>query len=678
MADLTVHLIKIVNLRNTGITDVADPYVKFHLEQDNLGFFHDKDFGKMESTRKKNDPNPVFNETFVFQDIPREMKNMELHVKVLDHDQSSGDDKIGSCTINLQKLDLEPIPTMVRRKVDNNVFGKDAYIFLNISYGEKASDSDAADLSHVGQAAYECLRTNYSEYHHQLWNVTRGRVVGDLHQTPKDAFLGPAELEDGHDDWFPEIMGDILSRTQVWADVLSLGPPDGRFMTAFQGALSKIAENAAGKDTPVIIRMMFGNIVGMPVNCNGIRDQLTQDLPDDANIQFWVGAWRRGCSWNHSKIIAVDGKHLHTGGHNMWDGHYLEFDPVHDLSLEMEGEVAYDGHLFANRQWDFLESRQETFWGTVGSKLPDSMPQIAKVRVIISEWPEGEASEHPPEFRTQNVKSVAEADGPLEDTVPIITMGRYGCLTHKDRPSDAAFLAMLGSAQKIIHLAIQDLGPVCIPHLNVGLPGCVWPNDYLNVLAKVLWERGVDVEIVLSNPHSIPGGLSPMEANYGNGWSCVDVAAEIIKRIKKQYPDAEDSELRTKIEDNLRITFIREELGSTWNDGMSLGMHAKHFIVDDVATYVGSQNLYMCDLAEWGVVIDDVEQTKKFMDTYWNPLWKHSYTGEDVDVDAVMDGLEIERDGGDATDLDDEMKEQMRKAELANAGVSSGGLYHSE
>lgn len=143
-------------------------------------------------------------------------------------------------------------------------------------------------------------------------------------------------------------------------------------------------------------------------------------------------------------------------------------------------------------------------------------------------------------------------------------------------------------------------------------------------------------------------------------------------------PDAEDSELRTKIEDNLRITFIREELGSTWNDGMSLGMHAKHFIVDDVATYVGSQNLYMCDLAEWGVVIDDVEQTKKFMDTYWNPMWKHSYTGEDVDVDAVMDGLEIERDGGDATDLDDEMKEQMRKAELANAGVSSGGLYHSE
>jgi len=169
-----------------------------------------------------------------------------------------------------------------------------------------------------------------------------------------------------------------------------------------------------------------------------------------------------------------------------------------------------------------------------------------------------------------------------------------------------------------------------------------------------------------------------LEANYGNGWSCVDIAAEIIKRIKKQYPDAEDSALRTKIEDNLRVAFIREEIGNTWSDGMNIGMHAKHFIVDDVATYVGSQNMYVCDLAEWGVVIDDAEQTKKFMDTYWNPLWKHSYKGEDVDVDAVMDGLDIDRDGGDATDLDDEMLEKMQIAERANAGVSSSGLYQSE
>ena len=122
--------------------------------------------------------------------------------------------------------------------------------------------------------AYECLRSYYSEYHHSLWNVTSGKVIGELHQTPKEAFPGPGDdpHPDGHDDWFPEIMGEILARTQVWADVLSLGPPDGKFMTAFQDALVKIATNAEGKDEPVIIRMMFGNIVGM------VRKQLVLRL----------------------------------------------------------------------------------------------------------------------------------------------------------------------------------------------------------------------------------------------------------------------------------------------------------------------------------------------------------------------------------------------------------------
>ena len=111
---------------------------------------------------------------------------------------------------------------------------------------------------------------------------------------------------------------------------------------------------------------------------------------------------------------------------------------------------------------------------------------------------------------------------------------------------------------------------------------------------------------------------------------------------------------------------------------MNMGMHAKHFIVDDIATYIGSQNLYICDLAEWGVVIDDEAQTQKIMEEYWNPLWKYSYTGEDVDVDAVMDGLDIDRDGADPSNLDEETKAKMKQAEIANAGVGRSDMYEAE
>ena len=73
-----------------------------------------------------------------------------------------------------------------------------------------------------------------------------------------EAFPGGPSQPDGHDDWFPEIMGEVLSRTKIWGDVLSLGSPDGRFMTSFKNALATIAESAGERDTPVIIRLMFG------------------------------------------------------------------------------------------------------------------------------------------------------------------------------------------------------------------------------------------------------------------------------------------------------------------------------------------------------------------------------------------------------------------------------------
>lgn len=542
------------------------------------------------------------------------------------------------------------------------------------SSGEEIEDDDATNLTHVGTAAYDELRKHHNEHHHQLWNVTSGKMVGQLHQTPLDGWPRETDPEDGHDDWFPKKMGEIMSRTKKWCDVLSLGPPDGLFLDSFKEALQTIVETASQSDKPVIIRVMFGNIVGMPVNCNKVIKELTKDLKKDANIRLWVGAWRKGVSWNHAKIIAVDGRYLHTGGHNLWDPHYLKFNPVHDLSLEMEGRVTHDGHLFANEQWAFVEKKQSSMLGSVVDKLPDYLPMAIPTRVTVSEFPTGKAEEFPPEYKKRFVPKYMK----LQGEVPIITMGRYGALLRKDRPSDDAFLAMLGSAKTIIRMALQDLGPVCLPGTKVALPGCIWPDEYLSCLARVMWERGVDVEIALSNPGSIPGGLSPTEACYGNGWSCVDVAAEIIKRIKKQFPDAEDDDLRKKVTENLRVCFIREKQGKAWKDGTTMGMHAKHFIIDDVCTYIGSQNLYVCDLAEWGVVIDSADQSKKFMDEYWHPMWKYSYTDEDCDVQEVMDGLDIDRDGEDPKKASEETKKLMAQAEKANMGVASGDEYYDK
>jgi hypothetical protein len=171
--------------------------------------------------------------------------------------------------------------------------------------------------------------------------------------------MDAVDPDDGHDDWLPEKVYEMINRTEEWCDVLSLAPPDGLFLDAFKKALKEICSRETVLSR-ITIRIMFGNIVGMPVNCNKLIEELTKDLPEDApeKIKLWVGSWRKGTSWNHAKIIAVDGKYLWTGGHNFWDYHYLKNNPVNDLSLEMAGGVAKDGHRYANAQWGYIVKKQ--------------------------------------------------------------------------------------------------------------------------------------------------------------------------------------------------------------------------------------------------------------------------------------------------------------------------------
>jgi hypothetical protein len=198
---------------------------------------------------------------------------------------------------------------------------------LDESSGDEIEDSSAVDLSHVGTAAYDVLRRHHNHRHHELWNVTKGKMIR-LDYTPRDAFTRDDRTDpvEGHDDWFPQKLEQLIGQTEEWCDVLTLAPPDGLFLDAFKNGIKKLCEAEVTLNRKRIIRIMFGNIVGQPVNCTNVIAELTKDLPENAGerIKLWVGSWRKGVSWNHAKIIAVDGKYLWTGGHNFLDRHYLK------------------------------------------------------------------------------------------------------------------------------------------------------------------------------------------------------------------------------------------------------------------------------------------------------------------------------------------------------------------
>ena len=157
-------------------------------------------------------------------------------------------------------------------------------------------------------------------------------------------------------------------------------------------------------------------------------------------------------------MIAVDGVFLHTGGHNLWDRHYLRNNPIHDLSIELRGRVTRDGHRFANEQWNFVRAKQNTLVGWVVDKMPDGMPLVKRTRVTVSEWPKGKATIFPPQFAKQLIAKTSHQSLIVDKSkdVKLISIGRQGSMTFVSRPSDAAIVAMIDSSKTIIRMALQE------------------------------------------------------------------------------------------------------------------------------------------------------------------------------------------------------------------------------
>ena len=436
-------------------------------------------------------------------------------------------------------------------------------------------------------------------------------------------------------------------KTTKFCDLMSLAPPieKGFFLTKMKEALLTIAETAKENDPkdPIIVRVMFGFGYGEKktpsIDCNYWRTKLTTDLPEDANIQLWVSAWRHGMSWNHAKMIAVDGKYLNTGGHNLWSKTYLDQHPVHDLSIEMEGYATHDAHEFANAQWAWVEQRLGTVWGRSWDVLPDWVPLLFN-RADISEWPlHADTSRFPPTYKP----SIVEKYKPPDGAVPVISVGRQAALVAKVYPADAALVVMLDSATTVVRMSLQDLGPVA--------PTFGWPKDLLKAMAKAMWERGVTIEIVLSNLN-----LSNRKESYSNGrhgYSIEKVAGKIFKYMNNLYPKVTKEVFTNEVfGKKLFISFIRHKSGNTYYQSeIEVKNHCKYIIADDVCSYTGSQNLYKVDLAEWGLIIDDADVTTKMMEDYWKPMWKASYNECDCNTADIMECIEND------TDEDDEGEE---------------------
>lgn len=452
----------------------------------------------------------------------------------------------------------------------------------------------------------------------------------------------------GHSDTLLDAMYQVIVSARETVDIFSLDAADGRFLSMLQNAMLELASQRRA----VTVRFLFGDYPDPTVNHGPklvarAREQiidLTRKMPNavrhTTQLKFIGGYYwmnskvgKTDLSWNHAKIIAADGRRAIVGGHNMFAQHYLDRAPVHDLSVQVEGPAAAAAHAFATSLMNAVCAQ----------------PQPASLHRGLMRWSapwnfeEGCGDLKPVDFRGD----------PSDDPSArgrVIAVGRLALLAQgasTANTGDRALLAMINAARRNVRLSIQDLGPFKLGLVKLGQ----WPDDVLEAVARAI-SRGVHVHIVRSSWDSTAGGLTWKEAMYEYGYPLRADVIQVRHQLMKTMSDQKAREMSCRF---LHLAPLRMSEEQFWDAPASLrepipfGNHAKFLMVDDAAFYVGSQNLYDSNNAEFGFIVDDGATARRMLDEYYGPLWNWSKwsTTSGGGFDADCQTRVVELDGSD-------------------------------
>ncbi len=419
---------------------------------------------------------------------------------------------------------------------------------------------------------------------------------------------------------------DTVANAENYLDITTLwhtsGPhggfPSGTFANALRRGFRRMA--ATGKKPK--IRIMVGLPIGVLVSTGDMNNWLNKLIHIDWDITVYIANNHpQIVSWNHSKIVAADGKVAIVGGHNMWHASYMSFAPIHDISVKMEGDAVIGAHQFCNRIW---------------TKPMDPLKWY-KHKYKRSDWP---IFSNFPDTTPGNTRS--------------LSLGRLGAgiapsLTINSNASVFGRVTAILNAKKEIRISQQGLGFLLNNIGNFDVPT-------MAALAKAI-HNGVAVFIVVSND----GAKDGSGAGYAGSsifYQCGVLAAFIEKELTDGFPPASDPVAYMNLPEHIvdvnkyksgdsfkfskatsdlfssAVYFASlrfSEIGGPWTDGHTKripGNHAKLYIIDDTNFYVGSDNMYRSGtdhgLQEFGYLMEGQVETQKFISDYWDKLWMYS------------------------------------------------------
>ncbi|MEU7135642.1 phospholipase D-like domain-containing protein [Streptomyces sp. NPDC046261] len=427
-------------------------------------------------------------------------------------------------------------------------------------------------------------------------------------------------------------MTENISKAKRTVDISTLAPfPDGAFQDAIAAGLKASAES--GNKLRVRVLVGAAPVYHMNVLPSKYRDDLKARLGKAADsITLNVASMttsKTSFSWNHSKLLVVDGESAITGGINSWKGDYLDTShPVTDVDMALTGPAASTAGRYLDTLWTWTcqnKSNIASVWFAASGG--ECMPTMEKDANPTPAAPTGDV----PVIAVGGLGvGIKDSDPTSKFTPQLPTAPDTKCVvglpdkTNAGRdydtvnPEESALRALVASADRQIVISQQDLNATCPPIARYDI------RLYDALAAKMA--AGVKVRIVVSDP-----------ANRGavgsGGYSQIKSLAEISDTLRGRLALITGGQQKAKAAmcSTLQLATFRSSPSATWADGKPYALHHKMVSVDSSAFYIGSKNLYPSWLQDFGYIVESPEAAKQLEAKLLDPAWTYSQAGATFD-----------------------------------------------
>jgi len=525
---------------------------------------------------------------------------------------------------------------------------------------------------------------------------------------------------------FATAITEILSKALYRCDISSLNSPDAEWRKITLKAIDYSLSQKIGRNRPTQLRFLFGQSPTIFLNglssvaygspdfvsfkseliqlikergqywekmpeiwlsrffqieegmTNSLMKILYQDSPPVNNTQM---------TWNHTKIMAVDGVEALVGGHNMNMDLFRNYPPVHDISVIVHGPAAHGSQLYLNQLWachaDLLKKEYfdyESMSWKIGIKLDDKPEDPLKSAEAIDymKQRQGNLIKLHKNFNKPQEKTIDGYDqmAKYKQADRILSVGKYwtGPNMENDyqRGSEIMKEQLIKNAKRIIRISQQDLVSAWKKKWK-DHSTCNWiidallANKELQVqvvvsaldaaagstgdqysfgsgaertfeLFKYYLTHNIDTDELLEDrdssradalkriliaPFFFTDKLSKDQTVEGETYKWPDLDPNVYTATLKQPPLSQKPPHKGIIGNSLMSTIQGSGLFYPKVPAAPAN-HAKLMIIDDELYVVGSDNLYPGYLAEFNYVVEGKEAVDELISSYWEPLWKYS------------------------------------------------------